>query len=145
VLQACNAEQQLQITPKPILSDVFIALCRELGKVVTGKLVVITPDRQDVFLVKGRQPAYVPPQTSDLPSGTYLAGTTASSRAKGSSSSSQKSLRAGAAAEAGVQQAASSSSGAGAGSQQQRPKVNYLQQNIKRAAAAAAKKTDRRV
>lgn len=118
---------------------------RELGKVATGKLVVITPDRQDVFLVKGRQPAYVPPQPSALPSGAYLTGTTANSRAKGSSSS-QKSLRAG--AQADMQQAAGSSGSAGDGSQQQRSRVNYLQQNIRRAAAASsskAKKTDRRV
>lgn len=124
------------------MSNVFTP--RELGKVVTGKLIVITPDRQDVFLVKGRQPAYVPPQSSALPSGTYLTGTMASSRAKGSSS--QKSLRAG--AEADTQQAAGSSGRAGDGPQQQRPRVNYLQQNIRKAAATSsskAKKTDRRV
>lgn len=125
---------------------------RELGKVVTGKLVVITPDRQETFLVKGKQPAYIPPQPSALPSGAYLTGTTASSRAKGGSS--QKSLQAGAAGgtvKATAQRAGSSSGGSsGEGpaqqQQQQRPKVNYMKQNIKAASASSSpKKADSRV
>lgn len=102
-------------------------LCRELGKVVTGKLVVATADRQDTFIVRGRQPAYVPPQASTLPAGTYLTATTASSRAKGGSSSSSASA-----------DGSSRSAGLQAREEKQQPaavqgKRNYLQQNIKAA------------
>lgn len=136
--------------------------CRELGKVMTGKLVVVTPDRQEAYLVRGKQPAYTPIQPSDLPSGTYLSATTASSRAKGavgsSSSSSSAGVTAGPAKTRQFTTAGSNSSsrqdGAQIGSdlqlssgqevaasrQQQAGKQNYLRQNIKAAAAGGAGK-----
>lgn len=56
--------------------------CREMGKVLTGKLMVVTPDSQHTYIVKGRQPAYVPPSRDKLPTGTYLTAGTASSTAR---------------------------------------------------------------
>ncbi|KAF8055917.1 CFAP47 [Scenedesmus sp. PABB004] len=52
-------------------------LCKELGKEVVGKLVVVTPDAQHVFVVRGRQPEWRPPARDALPSGTYLTAGTA--------------------------------------------------------------------
>jgi hypothetical protein len=126
---------------------VQLTYLRELGKVVTGKLVVITPDRQETFLVNGKQPAYLPPQPSALPSGAYLTATTASSRAKGTSSS-QKSLQVGGIGGT-VKAAAQTADSSGGGSNvpiqqqeqpQQRSKVNYMKQNIKAAAACSSPK-----
>lgn len=127
---------------------------------VTGRLVVVTPDRQDTFIIRGRQPAYVPPQPSQLPSGTYLKATTAASRAKGSSGSNAATTQ--------QQQQPANKAGSGArgtsrsgtrntaqqpdatqvvdttvagrgtaevsGEEQRLPRKNYLQQNIKAAA-----------
>jgi hypothetical protein len=96
--------------------------------------VVITPDRQETFQVLGRQPAYIPPQASSLPSGGYLTATTASSRAKGAkiAGSSQQTLQAASGA-ASVDPQAQAAADTGVGTQQLAKKKNYLQQNIKAA------------
>lgn len=106
--------------------------CRELGKVVTGKLVVVTPDRQETFLVRGKQPAYTPPQASTMPSGAYLTATTASSRAKGNER--QGTLKT---AAAGPGLANSTGRDEARQQQQQGGKRNYLQQNIRAAGSTA--------
>jgi hypothetical protein len=113
-------------------------LVRELGKVVPGKLVIITPDRQETFQVLGKQPAYIPPQASSLPSGGYLTATTASSRAKGGklSGSSQHTLQA-APGTASADPQAQAAADHGVGTQQPIKKKNYLQQNIKAASRTA--------
>lgn len=56
--------------------------CREMGRVVRGRLLVTTPDRQYTYLLLGRQPAYLPPSKAALPTGTYLHADTAASAAR---------------------------------------------------------------
>jgi hypothetical protein len=108
--------------------------------VLTGKLVVVTPDSEHTFIVKGSQPAYVPPSRSALPSSKFLTAGTASSMThsrsnspamRGSSSSPSSTGAAAAAAAAQTRGPAQQGTAAGAGSK------NYLQQNIKAAMAGA--------
>eukprot|EP00879_Flechtneria_rotunda_P019523 GHRR01020508.1.p1 GENE.GHRR01020508.1~~GHRR01020508.1.p1 ORF type:complete len:159 (-),score=66.52 GHRR01020508.1:173-649(-) len=131
---------------------------------MTGKLMVITPDSQHTFVVKGKQPAYVPPSRSQLPSGTYLTAGTASSMARGSPSNSSVPVTLGDShgnlpgpgmltgsntyslkGSIGPDSRAGQLGGSSIFVQQGSPgKVNYLQRNIKAAkdhAAAAGNKT----
>jgi hypothetical protein len=130
--------------------------CRELGKVLTGKLVVVTPDSEHTFIVKGRQPAYVPPSRSALPSSKFLTAGTASSMAHSRSSSpalrdgNRSSSPGGTGAAAAAAGRTARSPEAPAGQQQQRStqqgtatgtgSKNYLQQNIKAARVGAGSK-----
>ncbi|KAF6261116.1 hypothetical protein COO60DRAFT_1637017 [Scenedesmus sp. NREL 46B-D3] len=131
----------------------------ELGKALTGRLVVVTPDSEHTFVVQGRQPAYVPPCRSAMPSSKFLTAGTASSMShsrsnspavRGSSSSptstgvvaAAQRAAGGSSAAAGQQQqqqqqqrTTQQSSGAGVGSK------NYLQQNIKAARDGAGSRS----
>lgn len=124
--------------------------CREIGKVMTGRLVVVTPDRQHTFIVKGRQPAYVPPSREKLPTGTYLTAGTASTSARfGMQQISRSTSPAYGQAGSRVTSAAqhnSSLAGAGrTGAASCRAGTagrNYLQQNIRAAKHANANSSD---
>ena len=60
-----------------------VAARRELGKVQVGRLVVVTPDSQYTYELRGSQPQYHPPDLSNRPPGSYITATTASAAAKG--------------------------------------------------------------
>jgi hypothetical protein len=119
--------------------------CRELGKVLTGKLVVVTPGSEHTFIVRGRQPAYVPPSRAALPSSKFLTAGTVSSMAHSRSNSPAAVMRGstsspsgtGAAAAAAAHRTGGGSQGAATGVSSK----NYLQQNIKAARAGAAGKS----
>jgi hypothetical protein len=114
--------------------------CRELGKVLTGKLVIVTPDSEHTFIVKGRQPAYVPPSPSALPSSKFLTAGTASSMAHSRSNSPV--MRGSTSSSSGT--AAAAAQRTGGGTQQGTAGVsskNYLQQNIKAARSGAGGKS----
>lgn len=120
-----------------------------MGKVMTGKLLVVTPDSQHTFLVKGRQPAYVPPSKSDLPSGTYLTGGTASTTARlesdlpnrSASPAGQARSRSATVTQAGSPVARRTAASAERDSRSPTARTttgrNYLQQNIKATKAAS--------
>jgi len=113
-----------------------------------GKLLVVTPDSQHTFIVKGRQPASSPPSRTRA-SAFYLTAGTASSMAKTSRSQSP----AGAGPSAVSNRRAAGAVGGGGwcsrGCQQwQRApperttgtqRMTYIQQNIKAAAGSRAK------
>eukprot|EP00775_Hariotina_reticulata_P012144 gene12144-12282_t len=139
--EAAEEAQQGEAAAAPVK---VTFLCKELGKVMQGKLLVTTPDSQHTFIVKGREPAYVPP-TRSRASASYITAGTASSTAKAGSRRNLTSAPAladefttGAGAPLG--RAGKAAATASISTQERKGSKSFIQQNINAAAANAGTK-----